>query len=273
MNVFLFPVRGFQREFLLVLAGSIALALSPSARFTAPQDPGTKTPLFEVASVKPGKSACLGMSVSSPPGRFSAQCTTLLGLLFNAYPIKPNITIPGMPGWGTSVLFDVDAKMDDETALALQKLPLEEQWIEKQRMLQALLADRFKLRIHHEISQRNVYDLVIAKSGFKLKAAPASEQRRGDAWGRGEIGMHPGSMPRLAFILSDLLDRNVLDKTGLSGNYEFDLKWTPDDQQSALDAGPTLFTAIEEQLGLKLVPAKGPVDTIVIDHVERPSEN
>ena len=85
--------------------------------------------------------------------------------------------------------------------------------------------------------------------------------------------MRTGPVRSLVFALSDLLSRNVVDTTGLTGNYDIDLKWTPDDQQGTPDAGPTLFTALEEQLGLKLVPAKGPVDTFIVDHVERPTEN
>ena len=80
-------------------------------------------------------------------------------------------------------------------------------------------------------------------------------------------------MDRLAFCLSDVLRRTVVDKTGLSGNFDITLKWTPDDQQGKPDAGPTLFTALAEQLGLKLDVAKGPVNTLVVDHVEKPSEN
>ena len=85
--------------------------------------------------------------------------------------------------------------------------------------------------------------------------------------------MRTGPIGSLVFVLSDVLSRNVVDKTGLTGNYDFDLKWTRDDQQGTPDAGPTLFTALEEQPGLKLVSAKGPVDTFVVDHVERPTEN
>jgi uncharacterized protein (TIGR03435 family) len=80
-------------------------------------------------------------------------------------------------------------------------------------------------------------------------------------------------MDNLVMCLSDELGRNVVDKTGLTGHYGIDLKWTPDDQQEKPDAGPTLFTALEEQLGLKLDAAKGPVDTLVVDHVDKPSEN
>jgi uncharacterized protein (TIGR03435 family) len=87
------------------------------------------------------------------------------------------------------------------------------------------------------------------------------------------IQIRTGPIATFVFALSDNLSRTVVDKTGLTGNFDIDLKWTPDDQQGTPDAGPTLFTALEEQLGLKLVPAKGPVDTFVVDHVERPTEN
>lgn len=92
---------------------------------------------------------------------------------------------------------------------------------------------------------------------------------------RGELEIHGRSIADFAQFLSfsSVADRTVVDKTGLAGDYNFDLKWTPDDQQGAPDAGPTFFTALQEQLGLKLVSAKGLVDALVIDHVERPSKN
>ncbi len=192
----------------------------------------------------------------------------------NAFPIKYSVTIPGMPSWGDSTTFDVEVKADDETALAQRNLSNIEQDNQRQLMLRALLADRFKLRVHTETREEPVYNLVIAKNGFKLKEAPEAEEAGGSSWGNGRIQVHKGSIDRLAFMLSDdLAGRAVIDKTGLAGKYDIDLKWTPDDQQGTPDAGPTLFTALEEQLGLKLVPAKGPVDVFMIDHVERPSEN
>lgn len=248
-------------------------AFSQTAASASP-NASAKPPAYEVVSVMPAESGCDDMTVSSPPGRFSAHCTTLLGLMFNAYPtVKPNIPIPGLPGWANSVRFDVDAKADDETATAMQELPRNEQWKQTQTMLQEALAGRFKLRVHNETREGPIYELVTAKSGFKLKESPAGEHSRGYSWGHDHIDVRTGPVGSLVFALSDLLSRNVVDKTGLRGNYDIDLKWTPDDQQGTADAGPTLFTALEEQLGLKLVAAKGPVDILVVDHVERPSEN
>jgi uncharacterized protein (TIGR03435 family) len=270
-----FSLQRFAATSALLLAAGLALAGSAYGQAT-PAAANTITPkplAFEVVSVKLSKAGCDGMMVSSPPGRFTARCTTLLGLLYNAYPIKPNVPIPGLPGWANSERFDVDAKADDETAVAMRNLPGDEEEKQAQTMLQAALADRFKLRVHNESREGPIYELVVAKGGFKLKEAPASEHFRGSSWGHDHIQLRTGPIGRLVFALSDSLGRTVVDKTGLSGNYDIDLKWTPDDQQGTPDAGPTLFTALEEQLGLKLVPAKGPVDTFVVDHVERPTEN
>jgi uncharacterized protein (TIGR03435 family) len=260
--------------FLLAFGFSVVASAYGQAKPAGADTVATKPPAFEVVSVKLSKPGCDGMMVSSPPGRFSAQCTTLMGLLFNAFPtVKPSVAIPGLPGWANSVHFDVDAKADDETAVAMEKLPREEQWKQTQTMLQAALAERFKLRTHNESREGPIYELVVAKGGFKLKEAPASEHSRGNTWSRDHIAVRTGPIGGLVFALSDLLSRNVVDKTGLSGNYDIDLRWTPDEQQGTPDAGPTLFTALEEQLGLKLVPAKGPVEIFVVDHVERATEN
>jgi len=268
--------RQFAATAMLLLAASFA----PAAWAHGQAKPATANsiapnpPAFEVVSVKLSKLGCMGMSVSSSPGRFSAHCTTLLGLLFNAYPtVRPSVSIPGLPGWANAVCFDVDAKADDKDAVAMENLPREEQWKQTQTMLQEALADRFKLRTRNETREGTIYELVAAKGGLKLKEAPEGEHPRGYTWGSNHIEVRTGPIGSLVFALSDLLSRNVVDKTGLTGNYDIDLKWTPDDQQGTPDAGPTLFTALEEQLGLKLVPAKGPVDTFVVDHVERPAEN
>jgi uncharacterized protein (TIGR03435 family) len=130
-----------------------------------------------------------------------------------------------------------------------------------------------KLRVHYETRIQSIDQLVIAKSGPRLKQWPAEQKPRGTSWGGNQIAVQGGGMDQLVMCLSDVLSRRIVDKTGLTGNYDIDLKWTPDDQQGTSDAGPTLFTALAEQLGLKLDATKGPVDTLVVDHVERPTEN
>jgi len=259
---------------LLLLTASLVVAphLAPQAIDFAPQGASVTPPAYEVVSVKTSK-PCGGMSVSSPPGRFSARCVTLWGLIFNAYAVRPNDPIPGLPGWADSAQFDVEAKMGDDTIAALQKLAREHQAEQRNLMLQSLLADRFKLRIHHETIERPIYSLVVAKGGFKLRGARVGDVDRRIVWGSGRIDLRSGSIANLAFILSDVLGRAVVDKTEIAGKYDIALTWTPDELQGASDAGPSIFAAIQEQLGLKLESAKGPVDIIVVDHVEKPSEN
>ena len=170
-------------------------------------------------------------------------------------------------------------------------------------MLQALLADRFKLTVHRETRELPVYSLVIGKNGPILqetKPDPSAPPAPGPAASRGgssirisKMSSGPATMTALHTSASDLADslsvqlgRTVLDKTGLTSRYDFTLKWTADDAQLPLPSGsapppslttdpsgPTLFTAVQEQLGLKLEPGKGPVEVVVIDHVERPSGN
>jgi len=259
---------------LLFLSAALATpALSQSGN-GSPQDAPNKSLVYDVVSVKPSQPGCPGMQMSGSTGRIAHHCVTLWGLMYNAYDLRPNDTnIPGLPGWAMTAQFDVDAKMDDDTIAALQKLPGEDKQKQIQFMLQALLADRFKLRVHTETRDRPIYALVIAKGGSKLKPLPADAKQKGSSWGNGRIQLQAGPIDRLAFCLSDGLDKVVVDKTGLTGKYDITLTWTPDDRQGTADAGPTLFTALEEQLGLKLESTRGPVDTLVVDHAEKPSEN
>ena len=228
---------------------------------------------YEVISVKPSKPSCNVMSFSSPPGRLIIRCYRLRRLLFDAYSIRLDTKISGMPGWGDSALFDIEAKVDEATTEEMMNLPQKEQLNQRQLMLKELLADRFKLMVHTETRKVPVYNLVIAKGGFRLKQTHESEQPGGNySWGAGRIRVRGGPIASLVYCLSEgLAGRPVVDKTGLTGDYDIVLDWTPDDQLSTPDAGPTLFTALEEQIGLKLVPSSGPVETFVVDHVERPS--
>jgi uncharacterized protein (TIGR03435 family) len=153
----------------------------------------------------------------------------------------------------------------------------DDQWKERVR---ALLADRFGLVVHTETKEEPIYVLTVAKTGSKLKAVTptpgANQGVRGDR-GRSQGMAAPVSM--LANTLSNIVGRPVVDKTGLTEKYDYVLEWTPDvaAAESAdsvpANSGPTIFTAVQEQLGLKLESSKGPVDTIVIDHVDRPSAN
>jgi uncharacterized protein (TIGR03435 family) len=255
----------------LIAAVWMALAIPGFAQI-APQATGTKPPTYDVISVERSKSG-EGMQVATRPDSFSGRNVTLWELIYNAYDVRPADPVKGLPGWAGSTRFDVEAKMDDGTFAALQKLPQQQRSQCRRLMLQSLLADRFQLRTHHETAEHPIYELVIANSGLKFKESQSSKS---EGWvGGGQIHYLSSPISSLAFTLSNEADvgRLVVDKTGLAGHYDITLTWTPDEGLGADDAGPSIFTALEEQLGLKLVPAKGPVDTIVVDHAEQPSPN
>jgi uncharacterized protein (TIGR03435 family) len=167
--------------------------------------------------------------------------------------------------------------MDADTVSALNKLARAERQSQRQQMFENLLADRFQLKFHHETRELPVYNLVVAKGGLKMQASTAE----GSSSSMNNSSLSGKGMPieGISFSVSNVVGRQVVDKTGLTGKYDFTLTWTPDEMgapsgaSADADSGPSIFTALEEQLGLKLVPAKGPVDVIVVDHIERPSEN
>ena len=227
----------------------------------------TAPPLkFEVASAKPHKpeSGPLRVSASLDNGRINFSNVTLKSCIQRAYNVR-SYQISGGPGWLADDRYDVIAKAE---GLATRG--------ELIRMLQALLIERFKLKFHFETKERPIYSLVVAKNGPKIKEV------KDDGEGL-EIGgdvQHPLtarniSMTQFAATLSRLqqLDSPVIDRTGLKGVFNITLDFMADDAPSPDRASPSIFAALTEQLGLKLDASKGPVQVLVIDHVERPSEN
>jgi uncharacterized protein (TIGR03435 family) len=249
-------------------------------------DPNAKLPSYDVASVKPNKSGENMMRIMNHPDGFSCNNISLKTLIGNAYGIRQDL-ITGGPGWVDSTGFDVEAKVSAEDVEAFKKL----NGRQRNTLLQALLADRFHLKVHHETKILPMYDLLLAKGGSRMKAnppVPPSPDAAKDpeaAKPRGMMTMGPGmlkgqglSMTSIANQLSYALEATVVDKTGLTGDFDFDLKWTPDDAgpakgDASTEPNVSIYTAVQEQLGLKLQPTKGPVDTLVIDHAEQPSEN
>ena len=240
---------------------------------------------YEVASVKVNKAGNGMMSMRNTPDGYSGVNVVLQNLILNAWGLKTASQLVGLPGWGDTTGFDVATKMDAETLEALKKLPLKEATAERQRMMRAVLEERFELKVHHETREMPMYALVAAKSGTRLKAANSNEV---DANGKGRPGgmsFSPGVFKAtgitpdgLAGWLGSNLNRQVVDRTGLTGNYDLELKWSPEGAQMdgadpQAGAGPSLFTALEEQLGLRLEAIKGPVDVVVVDHVQMPSQN
>jgi len=200
--------------------------------------------------------------------------------------------ITGLPDWAGRAMYNLQAKSDSAADEKLAALTKEQAELEQQHMLQALLADRFNLKTHWETREGPVYDLVVAKGGPKLHAGgsvppSADELRRfGDAnipemyprngtRGQEWVG-HECPIAPLAGTLGALMGSKVIDKTGLTGTYDFDLQYSrarDKEREGDPTIWPSIPDAVEDQLGLKLEPAKGLVTVLVIDHIERPSEN
>jgi uncharacterized protein (TIGR03435 family) len=291
-----------------IIAAVLALVFCAllNASFCQAQSQATDvsaTPGYEVASIKPNKSGNNTVMVRSTSDRFSATGVTVRMLIENAYGVH-DFQIQGAPEWLSSEKYDIEAKMDSAVAEQLQKLDRDQRQETTKKMMQALLADRFQLKIHNDSKEMSVYALVVAKSGLKMQAAKADDtypngfKGPDGHGGAGMMFMEGNGGPvigqgvpvsNLVRMLATQLGRTVVDKTGLTGNYDFTLKWAPDPGSpmfkgpgvppAAADApapdagGPSLFTALQEQLGLKLESQKAPVEILVIDHVERPSEN
>jgi uncharacterized protein (TIGR03435 family) len=162
-------------------------------------------------------------------------------------------------------VFDIDAKVDDSLAQS------DDKWPEQVRpMVQSLLADRFQLKVRRETMERPAYALVLDKNGPKFAADPHPEKGGVHGLGPGKLQFISSRLSDLAWVLTlrpELGRRLVLDKTGLEGNYSFTFQWTPD------SSSVSIFTALEQQLGLKLEPTTAPMDTLVIEHIEPPLEN
>ncbi len=224
-------------------------------------------PTFEAVTVKPDPSGS-GYWRNTTDGFFaSAHANTLIR---GAYSLTDEQLI-GLPGWASTDLFAVEAKMDAGTASALDRLPPLQHSRQLQLMMQSMLADRFALRAHSSTRILPVYELRIAKSGCKMKKS-AVDAGGNAMFSNGKIEAQSTSMTMFALNLSGMMGRVVVDKTGLQGGYDFALEWAPEGA-APTDPRPSIFTAFEEQLGLKLVATKGPVDVLVVDGIERPSPN
>ncbi len=228
-------------------------------------------PTYEVATIKPWDGKGFG-----PPLRFYIQ---------QAFGIPPNIIgrVVG-PDWINSTRYVIQGMPPDSIRDAMKTMTTVEGAKEIERMQQSLLADRFQLKAHFETREVPVYELVLAKGGSKLKEADPAKHGFGTRSNglRGSATIH--NLIDVLECSPDVGGREVIDKTGLSGTYDFSLTWTPLQTAAAPggesgsppspDAeGASLFTAIEEQLGLKLVPSKDPGQVLVVDHIEKPSEN
>lgn len=271
----------FARKVLLVamglaaVAGPVAIGLLHAPRTYAQTQSGTAAqPSFEVASIKPSAPGGRGMQMMmAPGGRFTAKNVTIRVLIQQAYNVR-DFQISGGPSWLTSEHYDLAAKAEGEEQIKPEQLRL---------MVRTLLADRCKLVFHRDTKELPIYALVIGKNGPKLQEG----QGQGPMlrMGRGTLTAQKVPMELFANNLAMQVGRTVIDKTGLKGEYDFKLEWTPDVSQPPAPresgeatappdpGGPSIFTALQEQLGLKLESQKGPVEILIIDSIEKPSEN
>jgi uncharacterized protein (TIGR03435 family) len=264
------------REFLAVLGAVLLVGPVSTGAQAQARD---QHPAFEVASVRthdPNDRTDTDNFQPYPGGGFTATNCSLWMLIHFAFQIQP-YQIPDKPGWIRSEHFDLDAKPGE--AHPFDDVPL---------MLQGLLADRFHLKYHWETKESPVYELVVVKpgklprsivsgdcpsEGSKPTGIPDDASCGGFRNSPGEIKGYNLATSEMASGLTWFLDRPVVDKTNLLGKYDVALRWTPESVAASDHDTPTIFTAIQEQLGLKLQPAKGPVRMFVIDHIEKPSDN
>ncbi|MGC2637586.1 MAG: TIGR03435 family protein [Acidobacteriaceae bacterium] len=266
-----------------------------------PRDPASaKLPQFAVASIKPNKSGSNGVRLMFTPDGFKGDNVPLKFLIRTGFNVNDD-QIESEPDWTAGSHFDIDARVDSGDVAELKNLSFEQ----RGEMIRQLLADRFGLKFHQETRDLPVYALVVAKGGPKIRQATAGDTypngfKGPDGKGAtgmmmmnadGELTAQGVGMSNLVRILSQQTGRSVVDKTGLTGKYDFTLKMPamhgptpmphPKDgaASGADDAAPddsgeaSIFTDVEEQLGLKLESQKAPLPVYVIDHIEQPSDN
>lgn len=282
---------------LLAAAGSLSGLRAQASASTRPADPDAAyvpSFTFDVASIRESPASDIYIfRVEDPPHSSLLRLTNnrLKDVISMAYQVRWS-QIDGAPQWAQSIFYMIEARSDGATDEKLAKLNDVQSQLEKQHMLQELLEDRFHLRARWETRETTVYNLVVAKGGAKLSTdlkppGPEETAKFGDhpvpplyQSGDGQLGYqyigHGATMEMLAFTLAVHMGANVIDKTGLTGKYDFSFKYSgavPGDESENPNAWPLLITALPEQLGLKLESAKGPDKFLVIDHIEKPSPN
>jgi len=256
----------------------VALTLTACSTFTQPAAAKPAFDAFEVATIKPTAPDWTGGRFILLQGdQFIARNHALKTLIAAAYNVFPG-AISGGPAWVDSDHYDILAKTPGEDRPTLD---------DQMSMLAKLLGDRFKLTFHREQKTLSYYALTVDRTGSKLKPPTESTGDRVPlifviSPQNARLPGRNASMAELASVMQRAaLDRPVVDKTGLSGRYDFDLEWMPDETQfsgvmppgTTAPSKPDLFAALQQQLGLRLEAARGEIEVLVIDQVERPSEN
>lgn len=272
------------------LAGTLVFGLIQSPRSwaqSAAVGASSISTTFDVASIKPDHKDGHSTRISYDKNSFLASGATLKRLIGFAYNMN-EFQLSGGPDWLDSETFEVQAKMDQSTAEALNKIPREQLAEQRRIMLQLLLADRFNLKLSHSSKELPVYVLVLTKNGPRFSPSPPSSGGQTGFWNHNsDLKANGVAIDGFADWLSRIVGRKVVNKTELQGKYDFTLKWTPERLDTgpggpagspALDSpspdfGPSIFAALQEQLGLKLEPQKALVDALIVESVQKPSPN
>jgi uncharacterized protein (TIGR03435 family) len=283
-----------------VVAGPVAFGLvnAPQIRAQATQTTAGPLPSFEVASIKPDRSGDVSQRVETQPTGLRASGATAKHLIAVAYNVG-DYQVSGGPNWVNTDRYSIQAKVEDSLVEQMRKLPLSHQEDHITPMFQSLLIERFRLKVTHATKEAPAYALIVAKNGPKLQETKPGNMYPPDpaAWkAHAKEGLivwrnRGTSMAAFAQELSRYFHSPVLDRTGVNGRYDFWLEFAEERTDSAIlraseegqlgadsgsppaSSGPSIFTALQDQLGLKLESTKGPLEVIIIDHIERPSEN
>jgi uncharacterized protein (TIGR03435 family) len=284
------PMLSIAQRHLGLLTVLLIIAFGLCARAQAPivEEPGyTPTLTFDVATIRPAPppDANFHVSVSSPPhsSRFEATNLPIKALLQIAYGFDAPVV--GAPDWVANTFYDIKARSDEAADAKLAKLTNNEVRLEKRNAVRVLLAERFGLKTHLETRNTSIYNLVVAKEGAKLQSVtpppdgqapatppPADIQAHGSQHGLEFIGTN-APMRAITGPLSSMVEAPVINKTGLTGIYNYTLQFGREWSERDPDSWPSIFTAVQEQLGLKLEAAHESMPNLVVDHITKPTEN
>ena len=260
----------FKAKLALTSAAIASFAIPIASGIGRSQSPDFPKPhlRFEVVSIRPGDPSFSGTSITlGPGGRYIAKNMSIKLLIQNAYGVH-DFQVSDVPRWADTSKFNINAKGEEGRSAAYSEQPNA-----VQERLQSLLLDRFALKFHTGTQKLPIYALVKGSGGPKFQRTATRADRESMTMGNGRLSGKSMTMDAFAENLSNVLGRVVQNRTGLSGRYSLDLRWAPDVDQLTDSNLPSIFSAIKEQLGLKLEPKKGPVPILIVDRVQRPSEN
>jgi len=259
-----------------VSAVSVPFAIGLLRAQTLPPPPKYK---FEVASIRPGDPNSRQVRIMpGPQGGLRTENTTALELIRFAYDLRP-FQVTGGPAWIRDEKYNITGTPDQAEELpgpGMSREKFESQFNRQRQRVQALLAERFGLVLRAETREMPAYAMTLAKGGHKLSESSDGAKPVNMRVGRGVMNGAGTTVKMLTNSLSQVVGRTVIDETGLKGAYDFKLEWTPDGPEGggpSGETGPSIFAAIQEQLGLKLESKRAPVPLLIIEKIDKPSEN